>query len=87
MANCCQHTAYLRASGADNDAHFAALRAHSLRALYPLLANATPTYVLDAGAGAGFSTQLLKLALPNSVLVALEPARAQVEALELNTRE
>jgi predicted O-methyltransferase YrrM len=87
MSNCCEQNAFLRASGADGAAFSAAFRDHELRLLYPIFRNYTPKYVLHAGAGAGFSTLLLKLVLPNSVLVAVEPAPAEHEAMAINVRE
>lgn len=60
---------------------------HDLSLFYAIFQEYTPQYILEAGAGAGFTSQLFKLLWPRAVLVSLESDVANFETLVMNTRE
>lgn len=88
MDNCCETSVYFRRDELKDVAAFQrAFQFHELRFLYALFEEEAPKYVLDAGAGTGFSTQILKLVFPYSVHVALEANATNFENLIMNMRE
>ena len=85
---CCPKTTFIRTKNKNDIKAFTAMyQDHELSLLYAIFSNYTPLYILDAGAGAGFSTQLFKLIWPRAVLVSLESDARSYENMELIARE
>lgn len=88
VSGCCRTNIYLRPGDAAGLAAFsAAFQSHEAAVLYHLFAAAPPKYVLEAGAGLGYTTALFKALWPRAVVVAVEPDAGNYEAMVLNTRE
>ncbi|EFN59141.1 hypothetical protein CHLNCDRAFT_137966 [Chlorella variabilis] len=84
---CCSKRFSFRINSTDILVFQQIYRHHYLRALYVLLRDYQPRYILDAGANAGFSTSLFKLLFPNATIVSLEPDAHNHAALMRNTEE
>lgn len=57
-----------------------------IRRSYPIVERSIRT-VVDAGANVGYSTAFFSAAYPNATIIAIEPARQNLEILEQNLRE
>jgi predicted O-methyltransferase YrrM len=88
VSSCCQTNTYIRPNKKEDNKAFKSLyEDHDLSLFYAIFHNDTPQYILEAGAGAGFTSQLFKLIWPRAVLVTLESDAANFETMVMNTRE
>ncbi|KAH7624375.1 hypothetical protein Ndes2526B_g00566 [Nannochloris sp. 'desiccata'] len=88
VSSCCQTNTYIRPNKKEDIKAFNSLyEDHDLSLLYAIFQEHTPQYILEAGAGAGFTSQLFKLLWPRAVVVSLESDAANFEAMVMNTRE
>jgi hypothetical protein len=88
VSSCCQTNTYIRPNKKEDLKAFNALyQGHDLSLFYAIFQDYSPNYILEAGAGAGLTSQLFKLIWPRAVLVSLESDAANYETMVMNTRE
>lgn len=81
---CCREEFYIRPNTTDIDVYDQIFGKQFMRFLYAIFKNYSPSYILDAGANAGFSSRLFKSMWPESSIVSVEPDYKNFEALQLN---